>query len=265
LGYKEGYRPIQSSPALELGTGIHDALDWHYSGKGHPVERFEIWADGRIKDIGSQWDDDVKKFQDIKELGISMLESYIAHYGMEDEFEVIATEKTLSRPIPIPATGNPSKCHLVARLDGIVRDNASGKLYSLEHKTFSRFSMSQLEIDHQFTAQVWLGQQLVESMGLDEPIMGVIYNGLRKQAAGPRVKLKLFERHKLHRTKRHIDVLLHRAYWQYREMNRPSVPIYPQPNAIKCGQCDFKEVCTEYHRGGDWNFLLRERFTKRGE
>jgi len=263
LGYRMGYKPKRSSMALELGSGIHEALDHYYSGQGDPVSFFEQWADGRIEAMDPQWEDDIKNLKEAKELGSQMLQGYLERYDGKDDFDVIATEKTLSRKLPVPGTGTLSKCSVVCRLDGLVRDHATGKLFSLEHKTFSRFSPALLELDHQFTAQVWVGQNLANEMGLDEPVVGVIYNGLRKQAPGPKVKLNLFERHKLYRTERHIEVFLHRAYWQYREMNREKLPIYPQPNQVRCGQCDFKEVCTEYQRGGDWRFILREQFTQR--
>lgn len=263
LGYKQGFKAKRSSIALELGSGIHHALDHYYAGKGDPVDCFKEWADGRIKKISPKWEDDRKAMEDAKELGTAMLTGYLETYDGKDDFTVIATEKTLKRKLPVPGTGTLSKCNVVVRLDGLVRDHTTGKLFSLEHKTFSRLSLGQLELDHQFTAQVWVGQVLSQEMGLDEPVVGVIYNGLRKQAPGPRVKLKLFERHKLYRTERHIEVFLHRAYWQYREMNSEKLPIYPQPNQIRCGQCDFKEVCTEYQRGGDWRFILNEQYSQR--
>ena len=264
LGYKEGYRAMRSSEALELGTGIHAGLEYYYSGKGHPVEGFDIWAKKRMEEINPKWEDDRENMEKANDLGRGMLEGYYERWHDRDDFEVIATEKTLRRRIPVPGTGTLSKCYLVARLDGLVRDLNTGKLFSLEHKTFSRFTLSDLELNHQFTAQVWLGKSLAEHMGIDEPVVGVIYNGLRKQLPGPRVKRELFERHKIYRTERSIDVFLHRAYWQHREMSG-NIPIFPQPNPIRCGQCDFKEVCLEYHRGGDWKFILNESFTKREE
>jgi len=263
LAYPMGYKPRRVSSALSLGIGVHEALDYYYSEKGHPRERFKVWSDEKIKSINPQYDDDIQKMHDIQDLGTAMLNGYYDLYDGKDDFDIIATEQTLSRPIPIPSTGARSHCKLVARLDGLVRDHETGKLWSLEHKTFRSFSLSQLELNQQFTAQIWLGQGLAKSMGIDEPVVGVIYNGLRKQKPGPRVKLKLFERHKLYRTQRHIDTMLHRAYWQYREMNKKNLPIYPQPNPIRCSGCSYKEVCIEYQRGGDWQYLLKENFDRR--
>ncbi len=261
--YKEGYRSKRNNIALDLGTAIHAGLEEYY-GKGlNPVEVFKDWVDKRIAEINPQWQDDIEKLQEARTLGIGMLEGYLQLYEGKERFEVLATEKTLSRKLPIPGTGKLSKCNVVVRLDGLVRDLNDGHIYSLEHKTFKTFNANHLDRDHQFTAQVWCGQALADEIGIDEKVYGVIYNGLRKQLPSPRVKSNLFERHKIYRTQRHIEVFLHRAYWQYRELSKSNVAIYPQPNAIKCSSCNFKEVCTEYMSGGDWQFLLNEFFTKR--
>ena len=263
LGYRQGYRAKRSSAALELGTGVHEALEHYYSTGGDPSKFFGDWAEKRIAEMSPRWEDEAEEMRKNRELGMAMLAGYVEHYQGNEGFTVIATEKTLSRRLPVPGGKTLSKCSVVVRLDGLVRDDVTGKLFSLEHKTFSRFSASQLELDHQFTAQVWVGQELADQMGLNEQVVGVIYNGLRKQAPGPRVKLDLFERHKLYRNERQIVVFLHRAYWQYREMNRKDMPVFPQPNFMKCGGCDFGQVCAEYQRGGDWKFLLQNDFTKR--
>lgn len=264
-GYKSGYRPMRSSTALELGIGIHEALDQYYGHGEDPVRVFDEWSTNRIAQLEAVWEDDVDDLRKNRELGMAMLEGYVEHYKDIDDFDVLATEKTLRSRIPIPGTDELSDYWLVARLDGLVRDRSSGKLFSLEHKTFSRFDPSQMELDHQFTAQVWLGQQMAKELGLDDAVAGVIYNGLRKQAPGPRVKLPLFERHILYRTQKQIEVMLYRAYNQAKEFNSPDLAVYPQPSHIRCSYCDFRAPCTEYQRGGDFQFILDQQFSVRGE
>jgi hypothetical protein len=268
LQYQEGYRPKRKNINLELGTGIHLALERWYGMRADPVEVFTSWADGRIQELEQSeaaWIDDIQKFYEARALGIAMLLGYKERYA-EETFDVVATEHTLRRRLPIPKTERLSQYWLVARLDGIVRDKATGQLYSLEHKTFERMNTEQLELDHQMSAQVWLGQDLVSQMGLDGSLIGVIYNGLRKQTPGPRVSVPLFERHVICRTEQHIRIMLHRAYWKAKEMlSNRNLPIYPDPNPMRCSWCDFKVVCTEYMRGGDFRFLLKELYDKRGE
>ena len=259
-GYSDGYRPIKAAIPLELGDGVHQALEFHYEGdRTGTVEYFKNWATNRIEQLGFEANE---KFLDAMSLGKVMLEGYVAEYADKDNFEVLATENTIRHRLPT-ASGGTSRYTLTVRLDGLVRMLDTGKLYSLEHKTYTRLDPRAIEMSHQFTAQIWLGRHMAESLGLEEHVHGVIYNGLRKQAPGPRVKAPLFHREMLYRTESEIQALLHRAYWACREFSRKDLAIYPQPNPIKCAMCDFTEVCLEKQRGGDWEFLLEENFTKR--
>lgn len=260
LGYRLGYKPNRSAIALEFGTGIHYALEMYYGKKQDPVKAFSKWADARMRELGDKIIN-FDEFMDHKNLGVIMLEGYLKRYEKED-FTVLATEKMIRRPLPSPTKDDPEvKCDLVARLDGLVRDNRTEKIFSLEHKTFERFSPGFMDRDHQMTAQVWLGQSLAESLGLEEGVAGVIYNGLRKQAPSPKVKNELYERLKVYRNDRQIEVFLHRAYHQYAEFNREGLAIYPQPNMVRCSQCDFGDVCRAYMLGEDWKFLLEQDYT----
>jgi hypothetical protein len=265
LGYRLGYRPRRLNKALDLGTGIHWALEQFYSKGADPVGVFQDWCSSRRGEIDPDWTDDLNAMVEIEDLGLRMLIGYVETYGHKPDMEVLATEHTIEERIPIPGKDQLSRYTLTARLDGIVRDPETGKLFSLEHKTYGRLSTSHFDLDHQFTAQVWLGGFLAKSLGVDEEIVGVIWNGLRKQSPGPRVSQSLFHREKIFRTEAQIQAMLHRAYWQCREMSGKNLPIFPQPNQIKCSGCNFREVCNEFQRGGDWQFILDEMFVSRAQ
>lgn len=261
LGYREGWRPVRSATPLEFGLAVHKALEEYYGNQADPVKVFaDVW-DSREGVL------DPSEFREHRDLGVAMLRGYREHYRGKDNFEVLATEHLLSRPLPTP-TGGTSKCILNARLDGLVRNLVDGHLYVLEHKTFSRLTPSWLELDHQMTSQVWLGRHLAETLGVEGKVIGVIWNGLRKQMPSPRVKAALFERHTVTRTENHQRVFLERAYWQYRDFyatHGAEVPIYPQPEQVRCAMCDFASVCRVYQSGGDWQFLLESGYTRRGQ
>jgi len=261
--YHEGYRPNRAVIPLELGIAIHEALEYHYGGdrKG-TAEFFRNWMANRVEQLGDDVDD---KFYEAMILGEAMIDGYVEEYEHKDNFDVVAVEKTLRRRIPIPGSNRLSRYTLTARLDGLVRGHETGNLYSLEHKTYGRLDNRANEMNQQFTAQIWLGRFLADEMGLDEPVIGVIYNGLRKQAPGPRVKTELFHREVMYRTENEINALLYRAYWASREFASKSLKIYPQPSGIQCAMCDFREACLEKQRGGDYQAILRLDFKKRGE
>jgi hypothetical protein len=266
LGYRLGYRSLRLNPALDLGIGIHAGLEAFYKDKSvAPAPVFEKWCRVRRKEINPQWVDDLNEMAKLEALGVAMLEGYADTYGDDPDLEVIATEHQLTKRIPIPDSEELSRYTITARLDGIVRDANTGKLFSLEHKTFSRLNTKHFDLDHQFTTQVWIGQDLAESLGIDDQVIGVIYNGLRKQLPGPKVREALFVREKIFRNQAQIDSMLHRAYWQCREMSSKSVQIFPQPNPIRCQSCHFREVCIEWQRGGDYQFILDEMFVSRAD
>lgn len=259
LTYRKRYRPKKSSVPLEFGTAIHHALERYYGYKEDPVRAFQLFMDAKLTDAA--WENDRDKIAEMRELGSGMLTAYLKHYAKE-RFDVICTEQTIRRRLCHPETGEETDCDILCRLDGIIRDWDTGKLFSLEHKTFSKFSPEQFERDHQFTAQVFVAEEVVhDKIHLPEGVIGVLYNGLRKQVESSRTKLAMFERHKIYRNQRQIEVFLHRAYWQYVETKREGLPIYPQPNVVRCGQCDYKDVCTSYMLGEDWRFILEEMYT----
>lgn len=264
LGYKQRYSAKRSSAALEFGTGIHYALEMYYGKNKNPIQAFTTWADKRIRELNEGFPESAEQLLDMRALGVGMLEGYMLEYAGKDDFDVLKTEQFITRPLLPPTDKDASpNCSISVRLDGLVRDHQTGKLFSLEHKTFSQYSPQFMDRDHQLTAQVYVGQALADTMDIKDEVIGVIYNGLRKQLPGSRVKSKLFERSKVYRNSRQIEVFLHRAYHQYMEFQRKDLAIYTQPNLIRCSQCDFGDVCRAYSLGEDWRFILKELYERR--
>lgn len=263
LTYKKGYRSRRSVAALEFGSGVHEAMKAYYGRKANLVKAFELWIDGRIRELSKESPDGANELFDMKTLGSGMMEGYLAEYP-KDDFDVLATEQFMTRPLPAPEGCPPPNCAISVRLDGLVRDHQTKRLFSLEHKTFERFTPQFLDLDHQMTAQVFVAQAAAKGLGIEGEVSGVIYNGLRKQLPSARTKNRLFERVKVYRNQRQIDMFLFRAYHQYMESRSKGFIIYPQPNLVRCSQCDFRSVCRAYVLGEDWKFLLAETYDCRG-
>jgi hypothetical protein len=261
--YPCGYKSNRLRPNLDLGTLVHWGLENHYRGED-PFKAMREWVDNKLP--GLEWEDDQEALLDAHKLAEAMLEGYLQEYT-EETFDVLHLESTVRRRLPMPYTDEKrfAMCMVVVRPDALVRDHKTGKLFSLQHKTFTRFSPQQLEVDPQFTAEIWVCQELPHALGLNEPVVGLIWNGLRKQAPGPRVKNKLFERHIVYRNEHQIQSFLTRLYHKHIETNRPnSMPIYAEPNHFRCAGCDFKLPCEEFQRGGDYKYILRTQYSKRG-
>ena len=260
-GTRKRLQPIRLQIHLELGSGIHLALERYYRENKNPVKVFTRWADQRIDEMDTLWDEDVTAMIKARTLGIEMLKGYLKTYRNVETLEPVLVEGEMVRNLPHPNTGAPTNIAMVCRVDTVVRDVALRKLFVLEHKTFTRFDSSQLQRDHQFAAELWVAQQYFE-----KPVAGVIYNGLRKQVSGPRVKLNLFERQYIYINQHQVKVFLTRAFWtgvQLMAAYRRQLEIYPEPSLFRCQQCPFKEPCTAYMRGDDVQYILETRYTKK--
>lgn len=260
--HPDGYKRKGRSYHLDLGIGVHLALGERYEAvrlkKPRPdiVAIFSSWADMEIEKLNaddSMYPEDIETLAAVRTMGITMLEGYEEKYRNET-FEVLATEKDVEKPIP------GTDWTLRARIDTIVRDTTLGRLYVLEHKTFTTLHVDYLDKDHQLAAEAWLAQDLV-----DEPIDGVIYNGLRKKIPSNKTKSPFFERHYVSINEHQIGWLLRRCRAMHATLTAPRLSIYPEPSPIKCGMCIYKDPCSEFQRGGDFQFLLDTVYDKRDE
>ena len=264
-GYPGGLRPVKRQVALELGDGVHQALAAYYKAQMDetakavdPVRFFTRWADRKIRELETDDAEDISVLAHIRTMGIAMLENYVAKYT-NDQFEILAVEREVTRVLP----GTDWRIKVI--IDAIIRDHGNyGKTWVLEHKTFSRFDESYLEKDHQFIAEAWCAKWLMQKIDPAHPeVEGTIWNGLRKQVPGPRVKNPLCERRYLPINDAQIAMFHKRARSMHAMLTQGRLAIYPEPSAIRCSYCSFKLPCTELQRGGDFQFLLDQGFTKR--
>lgn len=267
--YKEGYSPVKPKSALELGKGVHEGLEGYYRTWEHPVEGFEAWVNRRMRELarnGRLWEIVKQDMMKLRELGVAMLDGYYEKYHDTELFEVLAVEHEITRRIPAPSyiprnlRVFPSgvRFYAKARIDTVVRDVRLDKVFVLEHKTFTRFYEDSLHRDHQFVIE-----KFVAEGWLREPVAGVIYNGLRKMKPGPRVKLPLFQRRYLYIHPHQVKVMLERVYWNCVALLSPDFRVYPEPSTMVCAWCSYKEPCTAYMKGEDYEFILENLFTKR--
>lgn len=257
-----GYRRVDRVMAFDLGIGVHLALAYYYEsirlGKPkNPVKFFTAWADEQI-DALTKADDgaDIGVMAEVRTFGTTMLEGYVEEYHRKERLDVIAVEKEVARELP------GTDWTIQVRIDAVVVDRSKSveEAWVLEHKTFTQLAEDYLEKDTQFAFEVWCAQELT-----DLPIAGLIYNGLRKMIPGPRVKNPLFVRRHLYVNEHQIATAQKRARGMYNDLTRGKLSIYPEPNPIRCNMCPFKEPCTAYQKGEDYQYILDHSFAKRKE
>lgn len=158
--------------ALWFGIAMHEALAELYGG-GNPVAKFlELTRPDR--------DIDPEKWGEYVTLGERMLEGYVKRWAREDaeRWRVLAREFPMRQPLTPEVT-------LVGKVDLLIRDMLTGKMWIVDHKTFASFAdPADLELDDQMTLYMWLVGQMGERPA------GAIYNQLRKKIPSEPYELK---------------------------------------------------------------------------
>lgn len=236
------------NPPLFFGTGIHYALENYYNPllKRDPVESFKTWWDiqWRGGEVTPEWLDKVydlnpvavashphyeatlykikgleeilpdpnkEEFDELFELGVSMMQHYKEYAERMDGFEVVATEHTFSIPVwdyendcilmaidhreESPNVGKELEVHARGRMDAMTV-SPTDKFGIIDHKTAQSIGEEyfvKLEQDEQCTAYLYAAQ--VEANYYDLPHKGqpfeeVLYNVLRKAVPRPPTVLK---------------------------------------------------------------------------
>jgi len=305
---------IQPNKNLFLGTGIHYALQNYYDpatfNEGiliDPVEPFKEWFLKEKQRIYNENEITVEleeMLQEQFELGIGMLEHYAKWAPQYDDFTVVGTELELKVPLESSSGSELDKTVMYGgRIDKLIQD-AHGKLWVVDFKTWSQVDLDRLKLEMQPSAYLWA---LKEQYDLN--VEGVVYTILRKKvprcpsllASGGLSKARnidttyevylnevrknkldpsdyteilsylkekgntFFIREYVIRTEQEIEEFGERLSTIASEMLDPELAIYPAPEAFKCRLCQFKPVCLAYAEGQDVNFILNTQYKRRDE
>lgn len=202
--YRQGLKPrgAESTP-LWFGTGVHLALaEWYLPGTNrgpHPAETFARFAGDAVTAIKvSDADEErIAQYVDGKELGIKMLEGYVAKYGTDPQWDFISAEQTFSLKVPWPKaeeerqgiweldpeTGAVELVEYDGTFDGVYRDLGTGRLELLETKTAKAIQTSHLSLDDQAGSYWAVATHTLRKQGLIKPterLAGINYNFLKK-------------------------------------------------------------------------------------
>ena len=184
--WRNGYRPMRDANPLWFGQGIHLALaEWYQEGSKrgpHPVETWEKFVADEERFIPVDYEEDEYKLIEAKALGATMLNGYLEQYGRDDDWDVIATERTFKMPIKTQ-DGKAKLVDFVGTMDGVYRDLSNGEVWLMEHKTAKAIFLNHLPLDDQAGAYFMVATQALRSQGLigkNEELQGIMYNFLRK-------------------------------------------------------------------------------------
>lgn len=205
--FEEVLKPKTPVPPLRFGSLIHLALADYYK-KGvrrgpHPAESFIRYYDEEAKaqgEFGFRVDDleQDEVWAEARELGYSMLNHYIDHYGRDDEWEVLVTEQPFQQLVyrevrskEWPYSRREPWFWYVGVLDGIWRHRVTKKLHIVDHKTAKAIQVMYLSLDSQATGYWTWGLDWIYEKKLLKPGQkpaGMLYNHLRKAFPDARPK-----------------------------------------------------------------------------
>ena len=156
------------------------------------LKAVDTWY-GSIPD--DQVNDEIdEKFDEYRALGLSMLDQYQRYAVLEDDFEVLWTERVFHIPLWVPnKSGRGKRLVLYSfRTDGLVRD-AHGRLWILEFKTAKDGKPDDTDYlfnDDQVGKYILMLNQLEEVKALGTKIEGVKYRWLKKKIPTPMKELQ---------------------------------------------------------------------------
>lgn len=293
-GYEERWSTNRERPALRFGSLIHEALEVYYKpgkrrGK-HPARAFEDIYRAEIEaghpTLWMKGDENSDNRVEALDLGVAMLEGYVATYGKDERYEVVQPEQNFQLDIMHPKTGKYLFTY-VSTMDAVIRDLQTGKLGLFEHKTSANLEPfgAPLVLDEQASAYWTFGTLWLQATGKlkeGEDLDFMLYNFLRKTMPDTRPKDKdgyalnqngsiskrqpppLFKREQVMRGANERVEVYRRALNEFREMRmvrEGKLAVYKNPGR-HCGYCPFRDVCEVHETGSDYQTILDNLFTK---
>ena len=299
LTYRQQYVPKQEKDYFAFGRALHYGLNCYYTNNGdfiQAVDGFdEVWSQyrKRVQDTSPISEMEMDAISQSRELALHMLAEYDYLAKRVDDFEVVALEKVIIKPLPTFSENTPF--YLKGTVDGVVKDKR-GLYWLLEFKTSKDMSDNWIELDEQATVYQWLAEQ---EYGVK--IHGTYYTIMRKkipeepkvlkdgklskdksQSTSPRQVLsyiesleqlpdytdfmavmanKFIKRIAIHRNAYEIVNTIDRICLVVEDMINPRVYASPDWNNCYWG-CSFYRYCLALQDGSDTEDVLRTSFRK---
>jgi hypothetical protein len=220
----------------------------------HVRDEHKRYTTEYLQAIGAPLSDvEEQRFFTIGGEAMELVKSYFEHYGTDhplgEDFQYVATE--ITSEVNIPRTKN----QLIFTIDGIARQVSTGKLWVVEHKTFSQKpNIDKLSTDWQMSAYLWGAEMLFP----DDVFEGVIYDGISKKPGA----WEKFVRHFIRMPRQILLQTEQTLISVSREMADPGVSIYPNFPWLGCFDCGVRDICKAMSFGEDVEWLLKTYYRR---
>lgn len=262
-------RPADPMSALGKGSAWHLVMEAHYN-KLRAAQQKGIRDNKRIlaacrKEVARLLADEPEELAD---LIWWMYDGYVALYGTDPEWQILAVEHPAQVRLPTPRGGR-SQFILKLKIDLIIRERRTRHIKVVDHKSGKDLPGAKaLELDDQFALYTWALNQLGHA------VFGQVYNAartLRLQAdvkePGTTPLAERFDRVPLYRTPKELDNIAVEAYQTasatYRSLAQArrdgrDAPRTTDPLSCRW-QCDAFEPCIAGRKGIDWREFMKAK------
>lgn len=292
LSYNQRLRQRRPSPVLRFGTIVHEALaEYYIPGKKrgpHPAKNFLKAYARNIEELGDfrikLTEEEESKWEDVRELGVELLEDYVEYYHGDQDWEVIAAECPFEAPVYHPKTGV-LLFYYAGIVDLIMRQRSTGRIFVWDHKTTDSIErwLKTLGMNEQASAYwthavPWMRDQGLINARIFDDMSGLYFNFLRRARRDQRPQNALgqylnkdgsvskiqpaerFHREPTYRSQGDRERQMQRALDDYQEITMAEngeLPIKKSPGPFTCGMCGWLDVCELHESGADWEILLQ--------
>lgn len=268
LTYVEGWsvRPEMApvTGVALMGTRIHTALEAFYGygvdavdALNHLYEQLILERPDREKDLTGE-----------RDTAVIMVSGYLdwaAENGLDEEYEVIETERTLDVPLQLT---NGEMAVISGKLDQIVRRTFDEARLAWDWKTVGSLQKADLLV---LDEQMRVYSALLALQSPDERVDGALYTMLLRSKQTARATGPFYEQvHVRYNSAEHESILI-RVKGTLDDMERTTRQLkagvdhrlvaYPNPMTDRCNwDCPFKNVCPLFDDGSRVEDAMRANF-----
>lgn len=269
--FKWGILPERApaTGAALLGTRIHAAMEAYYGYDIDPLSALGVIYGGECHKRPDRTDE-LTGEQSWAETMVSGYLDWSTENGLDEEHEVVATEKALETPLTLT---NGETAVVTGKLDQIVRRTLDGALLLRDWKTVGTLSKADLIV---LDPQMRIYSALLAISNDDIRVDGALYTMMLRSKRTARAKGPFYEQiHIRYNAAEQVSMLL-RLVGILDDMNRVVRLLddgadhrrvaYPNPITDRCAwDCPFVQICPMFDDGSRVDDLMADNFERNAD
>lgn len=252
LMYVERWRTKETPAALSRGTALHSLLEFHYRELAEiTTSKQRQQSDAAILDpirAAAVKKGLISTDDEEAELIAWMYDGYVDYYKVDSAWEILAVELDFEIPL-YDRTGKKSRFVMIGKIDLIVRNRGTGKVFVVDHKTCSTLPTEKaLDFDEQMAFYT------IAARRLGHKVHGAIYSAIRsKKLKRDMTPADRFLRRPVTKTDFELKTVEHELVDTMEDAYRDRGGVDPprSPDSDRCNwKCGLREACLAGRKSG---------------